>query len=181
MKKAQSDFPLKCQGFTLIELVVVIIILGIMMTTVIPKFLSSDGFEEYAYRSEVVATLRGIQLRAMQQRGVELCHQVTIAPKVLGLNSTDTALANNCDSSELFDEGQDEFFANTSVAIANEHSVTFSTNGLANIFGFDSLGRAIDINGNLIACNGASPCQIIITGDEALIIQIESEGYIHAI
>ena len=73
-------------GFTLIELIIVIIILGILSVTVMPKFFTSKGFSEYAYRTDVIAKLRLIQTKAMQQTDsdVRFCHRVLVTAKKLG-------------------------------------------------------------------------------------------------
>jgi len=116
------------KGFTLIELIVVIIVIGILAITVLPKFFNSKGFEEYTYQAQVVSTLRAIQQKAMQQTEVLAtnCHQVII---------TATKLADNCDKSI--------------VQVENNHSVIFSSSN--NSFTFDDNGKpeaiatAIDI------------------------------------
>ncbi|XQW85552.1 prepilin-type N-terminal cleavage/methylation domain-containing protein [Thalassotalea piscium] len=168
------------KGFTLIELIVVIIILGIVSVTVAPKFFSSNGFEQVTYRNEIVSTLRAIQLRTMQQTSGNYCHLISVSSYAIGLNKTDTNNPLNCDLSALEDDTKDEFSKNTSVAIEDKHkpNVNFSVNGLANVFGFDQLGRIINSSGNRVNCN---PCQIVITGSETLIVKIENEGYIHAL
>ncbi|WP_448565567.1 type II secretion system protein [Thalassotalea ganghwensis] len=168
-------------GFSLIELVTVIIIMGIMMVTVIPKFFSSNGFEEYTYRNEVITTLRAIQLRVMQQSGVPVCKQVFFSVKAIGLSQTDTAQANNCNAGVLADQGNDDFQSNTSVFIDDNHNVTFAFSGFLNNVSFDHLGRLIDAAGNRVPCTDINPCRITVSGEQSLHIQIESEGYIHAL
>ena len=64
------------KGFTLIELIVVIVLLSIVSATVLPKFLSSKGFEEYTYRDELIIKLRAIQLRTMQQIQGSTCQTI---------------------------------------------------------------------------------------------------------
>jgi MSHA pilin protein MshC len=97
---------IKSSGFTLIELLVTIIILGILSVTIVPRMFTSNGFEAYAYRTEVISTLRNIQLRAMQQTAdTPICRQVKISlnKKVLGLLRTNIANSNYCDTSQWFD------------------------------------------------------------------------------
>lgn len=52
------------KGFTLIELVAVLVLLGIVSVVVLPRFLGRDGFAEYALRDELVAAYRIAQQRA---------------------------------------------------------------------------------------------------------------------
>ncbi|WP_310650128.1 MULTISPECIES: prepilin-type N-terminal cleavage/methylation domain-containing protein [unclassified Colwellia] len=145
------------QGFTLIELIIVIIILGILSVTVAPKFFTAKGFSEYGYRTDVIAKLRLIQLKAMQQTQADNseCHRVLLTTTKLGTPDV-------CASSE--DNA-------TKVQIADQDKVTFSSNITNNSFLFDSMGRP--------SCT--APCQITITGEQTISVQIESEGYIHAL
>jgi MSHA pilin protein MshC len=161
---------IKSRGFTLIELLVTIIILGILSVTVVPRIFTSSGFEAYAYRTELISTLRNIQLRAMQQTNdTPTCRQVKISSdkKTLGLLRTDTANLDNCETNQWFDTTAGE---TTSVKVDDDHSVTFSYSDTG-VFSFDQMGRPIDC---------ATPCEIYIEGEETLTITIEEEGYIHA-
>jgi MSHA pilin protein MshC len=146
-------------GFTLIELVIVIIILGILSATVAPKFFSSNGFSEYAYRADVIAKLRLIQTRAMQQVNDD-CHKIKITASQLGKATCDTP-------SEFVDQKEQRA---TLVEIDNKDNVTFAPATLE--FSFDHMGRPENCN---------NPCKITITGEQALEIMIESEGYIHGL
>jgi MSHA pilin protein MshC len=149
----------RCAGFTLIELVIVIVILGILSATVAPKFFSSNGFSEYAYRTDIIAKLRLIQTRAMQQAN-DKCHQVLITSTKLGKVT--------CDSpAEFVDQTEQRA---TLVEIDNNDNVTFSPS--STVFRFDFMGRPQ---------NCSNPCEIVITGKQALTVRIESEGYIHAL
>ncbi|WP_310650247.1 prepilin-type N-terminal cleavage/methylation domain-containing protein [Colwellia sp. MB02u-6] len=163
------------QGFTLIELIIVIIILGILSLTVAPKFFTAKGFSEYGYRTDVIAKLRLIQLKAMQQTQAisqadnSYCHRVLITDTKLGT-------PDDCDDTPSFDSTWQD--SATKVKIADQDNVTFSSwdeNNITNdSFSFDSMGRP--------SC-AAAPCQITITitGEQAISVQIESEGYIHAL
>jgi MSHA pilin protein MshC len=52
-------------GFTLVELVTVILLLGILSAVILPRFSSRDGFAEYAVRDQLISTFRLAQQRAM--------------------------------------------------------------------------------------------------------------------
>ena len=155
------------KGLTLIELVVIIIILGILSVTVAPKFFTKNGYSEYAYRTDMVAKLRLIQTRAMQQvnnpstPNRKYCHQVLLSAKQL---SKDICLP----VTEYVNQSEQRA---TSVIVANDDSVTFSPVSFR--FTFDNMGRpnVNDSNGKI---------EITITGEQALKVIIESEGYIHA-
>jgi MSHA pilin protein MshC len=143
-------------GFTMIELIVVIIIIAIMSTTVIPKFFTSTGFQEYTYQAEVITKLRSIQLRAMQQTNSSECHTVLVTEKAIGIPESCNLTSGNWQNET------------TSVIIESGHDVTFDVSSGNYSFAFDSMGRP-----------SCSSCLITVLGDSTLTIKIESEGYIH--
>lgn len=154
----------KSRGFTTIELVVTLIILGILSATIIPKFFTSNGFEEFTYRNEVITKLRSIQLRAMQQTNSAECHVVLVNQFKLGI-------PDDCDITPSFTN--DWTAGTTGVLIDSTNGAKFNVNGGNYFFIFDHMGRPD-------GCN--DPCLIIIEGGESsLTIKIESEGYIHAL
>ena len=156
MKTANQNQMINELGFTMIELIVVILIIAIMSTTVIPKFFTSTGFQEYTYQAEVITKLRSIQLRAMQQTNSSECHTVLITESALGIPQ-------NCNLTS--GSWQNE---TTSVIVESGHDVTFDVSSGNYSLTFDSMGRP-----------SCSPCLITVLGDSTLPIKIESEGYIH--
>ncbi|MFT7128764.1 MAG: MSHA pilin protein MshC [Gammaproteobacteria bacterium] len=69
--------PVKVKGFTLVELVTVMILLGILATVVLPKFSSRDGYAEYAVRDQFISAFRYAQQRAMYDHG-GTCYRLNI-------------------------------------------------------------------------------------------------------
>lgn len=64
-------FPIvsyRSRGFTIIELVVVMIMIGILAVTVLPRFAGKHGFEERGFRDQVAAGLRYAQKSAIAAR-----------------------------------------------------------------------------------------------------------------
>ncbi|NMP31933.1 type II secretion system protein [Thalassotalea sp. M1531] len=160
----------KQSGLTLLELIVTIIIIGVLSATILPRFSGSEGYEEYAYRAQAIATLRNIQLRTMQQR-IGDCYEVAIDATRLGIPDQ-----NPCSASRGFSGGFGDDNVNFSIAtqmrIESGHDVTFSNVGGNFVMSFDRLGRPLG------SCNGG--CNIEISGLETITIRIESEGYIYA-
>ncbi|SEK95805.1 MSHA pilin protein MshC [Colwellia chukchiensis] len=151
----------KQQGFTLVELVVVIIILGILAVSVAPKFFSAKGFAEYGYQSDIIAKLRLIQTKAMQQTNTAYCHRVLITASQLGA-------PDDCDNNPSFSLAWQP--SATGLVITASDNVTLSSNIAGNSFTFDSMGRP-----------SCGTCIISVNGEQTLQIKIESEGYIHAL
>ncbi|MBA6414404.1 prepilin-type N-terminal cleavage/methylation domain-containing protein [Colwellia sp. 6M3] len=149
-------------GFTLIELIIVIIILGILSVTVVPKFFTAKGYSEYTYRSDAIAKLRLIQTKAMQQTNSDYCHRVLVTTTQLGT-------PDNCGISPSFTSPWQQSASKLQIDIND--NITFITNFSGNSFLFDNMGRP--------SCS--TPCVITIKGEQSISIQIESEGYIHAI
>lgn len=53
------------RGFTLIELVLVIILIGVLAVTATPRFFTASGYEQIAARDQLIQLLRQAQLQTM--------------------------------------------------------------------------------------------------------------------
>ncbi|PCI52170.1 MAG: hypothetical protein COB45_13820 [Gammaproteobacteria bacterium] len=165
-----NDFKRNSEyGFTLIELIVTIILIGIMAAAVIPRFLTSEGFGEYTYRDELIIKLRAIQLRAMQQTNNVACQIIRVNTSEIGLLATQIN-TNTCNGVLAGDT--------TTVHIPSENGISFSISENLSSFRFSSMGRPV-------GCVASNPCKIkitlTITGSDPLSILINSEGYIYAL
>lgn len=65
------------RGFTLVELVAVIVLIGILGVTIIGRLMSSDAFDGAVVRDQVVALVRSSQQKSLGRRDVTL----TLQPK----------------------------------------------------------------------------------------------------
>ncbi len=161
------------QGFTLIELVVTIIIIGILAVTILPRFTGTQGYEEYTYRAQAIAILRNVQTKAMQQ-SVGGCHNIVVDSTHLGIPDQNPC-ALNAGFSNSFGNS-DDLTRFAELQVDNKHQVSFSLAGSSAsefTIGFDQMGRPDE------DCAGG--CDIEINGQETLILRIESEGYTHAL
>jgi MSHA pilin protein MshC len=164
MKKHQA-------GFTLVELVTVIIIIGILAVNVLPKFSGSSSFEAYSYRVQLISALRLTQQRAMQQTNsaTNYCHQIVFDDEKSRYGVPDRT---DCDVIAFPSSWQPDA---SGLVVEDKHQVSFSISGITNPsrVRFDSMGRPLE------DCTGG--CVINVIGnDETVMIEIESEGYIHA-
>lgn len=162
------------QGFTLIEVIVVIILIGILAVNILPKFSGTDSFEAYTFRTSLISALRLTQQRAMQQTNSTFCHQIVLNDERYGIpNRTDCTVT---DLSSLTEENRDK----TGMIVDERYNVTFQINGVSNpsTISFDNMGRPLA--GELGGCAGG--CIINVTSAvETVQIKIESEGYIHGL
>lgn len=56
------------KGFTIVELVVVIVVAGVLAAVAVPRFMGGNGFEERGFRDETAAALRYAQKSAVASR-----------------------------------------------------------------------------------------------------------------
>lgn len=74
------------RGFTLVELIITLVILGILSVTAVPKFLGNSTENAYSYRDRALAALRTIQLRAMHNTAMasaKACHMLYVSPTLI--------------------------------------------------------------------------------------------------
>lgn len=137
-------------GFTLIELIVVLIIIGVLAVSLVPRFFTSSGTSEYLYRNQALNLLRRVQMQAMQ------CTDCTPPQISISANAILASVASCADDSSL------------ALCPAASDNIRFSAT--ASPIQFDSMGRPV-------GCGGS--CQISVQGESALQVCVEAEGYIH--
>lgn len=154
------------QGFTLIELVVVLIVLGVLAATTVPKLTGRAAFEEYTVRDQLIARLRLVQLQAMNG------------------DPSDDAAENACywlvvKNSCLYHEHTAKSSGNCSAPPSSDICAGDDHNQYNRVFFSDAMltpaHYRFDLQGRL--AEGSS--SIRINGDNQLTVTIESEGYIH--
>ncbi|MBC6986534.1 prepilin-type N-terminal cleavage/methylation domain-containing protein, partial [Alteromonas sp. BZK5] len=57
---------MKKTGFTLVELIITILVIGVLAVTAAPRFLGNDTEEAIALRDRTLQVVRNMQFRAMQ-------------------------------------------------------------------------------------------------------------------
>ncbi len=168
------------RGFSLIELIVVIILIAILAVSVAPKFDGTASYEAHTHRAQLIAALRLTQQRAMQQTNTDstglagtanFCHQI-----VFDDVKSRYGIPNRIDctpTNPLFlPDWQPDA---TGHIVDSRYEVTFNINGAANpqTLGFDWMGRPT------MDCDGGCEINVVRPGEKTLLITIEPEGYIH--
>ena len=166
-------------GLTLIELLTVIILIGILTVSVLPKFDGTASYEAHSHRAQLISALRLTQQRAMQQTDGNdgYCHQIVFDndPNVSRYGVPDRL---DCTVTSFASWQPDA----TGFEVDSKYQVSFGINGSTNpsAVTFDGMGRPIS-NASL-GNNCAGGCLINVqSGIETLQISIEPEGYVHAI
>lgn len=128
----------------------VLIIIGVLAVSLVPRFFTASGTSEYLYRDQLLSLLRQAQMQAMQCTGCALQPlNITAGAARIGgaaCGSSDPMLA---------------------VCVAPGDAVSFSPAGSIS---FDAMGRP--------TCSAGS-CTVQVQGESALRLCIETEGYIH--
>lgn len=156
---------MKSRGFTLIELIIILVIIGILAVSASPLFISNSGTQSQTVRLQAMSILRAIQQQAMQD-----------TVQTYSILLTENTLGNPPYNNE------------SNLQISNIDGVNFSfsysdSDVLPATIAFDALGRPVVFNGsgNEVSRCG-SDCTLTITESSGTsrTISINKEGFIDA-
>lgn len=154
-------------GFTLVELVVVILIMGIMAISVYPRFISADSETAQSQRDMLLALSHLIQLQSMQDtvNSSTLCPTIVLSAAQAGIATTNSCLATASFSTDVNDPNQIQF--------GNEVSLSVTGATLPLLLRFDSWGRPTG------ACS--SGCTFTLTQSSATFkVCLHASGFIQS-
>ena len=169
-------------GFTLVELIVTIVIVGVLAVVALPRFADTSGYTEFTYQKRVLAALRAMQYKAMQDTRPGFCHQlnfVTGSDPAFGPPTMDYSAANQATTCQnTIDFSAPEILRTSEGEIKAEGVIlqALDSNGVTlSALGFDNLGRPVTAD-----CSAASGCTITFSAQASAAICVNSQGWIHA-
>jgi MSHA pilin protein MshC len=148
-------------GFTLIELIMVIVLLGILAVYAVPRMLNTNDFYARGFHDQSLAYLRYAQKTAIAQRRT-VC--VTLSSNGIALRIAAAESTYNCTAVLAGPSGE--------ASLAARPGVAFSS--ALTSFVFDGLGQP------LTSAGVAMPSQILQVAGVSQSITVESAtGYVH--
>ncbi len=152
------NLPNRHHGFTLIELIMVLVLVGVLAVVLVPR-LNTKDFEARGFHDETLALLRYAQKTAIAQRRT-VCVVFTNSTATLSIASA--AGSNSCSVAVVGPQGG-------AAAITARSSITYAatpTNFFFNALGQPSVGQSLQV------ASGGTALSLGIT--------VESEtGYVH--
>ncbi len=155
-------------GFTLVELIVVMILLGLLAVTALPRFFSPQSFSTRGVFEDLTATLRFAHQQAVAQRRL-MC--VTVNASSFSVTRARAVPPAACDGTALLDPSSGSGYARNLATLAPGVSIAArgATAALPVTISFDALGRT-----------GAAGLRV--NGDGSFCLNVEAEtGYVYAV
>ena len=160
-------------GFTLIELIMVIVLLGVLAVFAAPRFFNGTDFNARGFHDETLAFLRYAQKTAVAQRRTVCVTFLAQIPAGAVLSIASVGASSTCDLSLIGpNKNCPNALGGSSGCINAKSGVSYSTVPV-NI-SFNGLGRPVGAASTLtiqVATNGAPIAQVISVEPET--------GYVH--
>ncbi len=150
------------RGFTLIELIMVIVIMGVLAVFAAPRLFNSDDFYARGFHDETLALLRYAQKTAIAQRRT-VC--VAFASSSVTLTMAANPATSDCATAATLTG------PNGSPMVTARSGVSFS--GTPTNFNFNGLGQPINASGVPVVTQS-----IQITGAADVVVEAQT-GYVH--
>jgi MSHA pilin protein MshC len=151
-------------GFTLVELVTTMILIGILAVTALPRFIGPSSYSAYSLRSEFLAELRLVQQLALNN--TDRCYRLSVTANQYQLSHFTNRTGPSCSGAITRVDEPQPLTGGARLVLIDSNS--------------DSFNIDFDINGRpQLKCNANNNC-IQTVADESLVIAISAEGYMYA-
>lgn len=161
------------RGFTLIELIMVVVLLGVLAVVAAPKVFNGGDFNARGFHDETLSLLRYAQKAAVAQRRTVCIAFIAAQPANATLSIASVAASSTCNMSLTGpNKNCPDAFGGTSGCINARSGVSYST--APSGFNFDGLGRPVGITSTLtmqVAVQGVPIAQTVFVEPET--------GYVH--
>ncbi|MBO1255841.1 prepilin-type N-terminal cleavage/methylation domain-containing protein [Alteromonas sp. 5E99-2] len=170
------------KGFTLLELIITIILIGVLSVVAAARFQNSSGFDTFSLQNQLIASLRHMQFRAMQDTRADYCHRIvfdTVAPAIgppsNNYSTEPSAALSTCATTVNVNtpdylQIDTEFFTDLGASFVAMDGIT-----AIGFIDFDSFGRPLTAVNNC-----AVDCQITFSTQSLSNVCVNSEGFIRA-
>jgi MSHA pilin protein MshC len=150
------------RGFTLVELVMVMVLVGVLAVYAVPRMLNTGDFYARGFHDQSLGYLRFAQKTAIAQRRT-VC--VSLSASAISLRIASVAGSNSCTANLAGPGGEAGLTARSGVALSSA-PVSFN---------FDALGQPVNA-----ATGAAAPAQVLQVVGVTPSITIEAgTGYVH--
>jgi MSHA pilin protein MshC len=157
------------RGFTLIELIMVIVILGVLAVFAAPRIINTDDFNARGFHDETLALLRYAQKAAVAQRRT-VCVAFTTTTVSLAMAKDPATIDCSTPATAGLTGPRGE---NPATIPSTSRGVTFN-GGAPGGFSFNGLGQPISTTGTALAA------QTVIQINNADNVYVEAvTGYVH--
>ena len=156
------------RGFTLVELIIVIVLLGVLAVVAAPRIFNNADFYARGFHDETMALLRYAQKTAIAQRRT-VCVTFTVAAvstASLGIASLEAVAT--CNTNLVGPRGD------TPGTVTSRSGVNYTATPPAAV-SFDGLGQPLDTGGTPIT----SARTITVSGSGKVITIEPATGYVH--
>jgi len=153
--RLSSPRPAEQRGFTLVELIVTMLLIGIVAAIAVPRFVDVNVFRSRGFADQVLASLRYAQKEAIAQRR-NVCAAIAVSSITLTIANASGA-ASPCSSNLALPQGGNSIAAPSGVTLSPAANITF-----------DALGKTAAKQ--TIAVSGAT---------NSIVVEAET-GYVHS-
>lgn len=158
------------RGFTLIELIIVIVLMGVLAVVAAPRMINTGDFYARGFHDQTLAYLRYAQKTAIAQRRT-VCVSFSNSPTAVSLTLAATAATNTCTLALSGPSGASG--AAREADLVSKSGVTFS--GTPTSFNFDGLGQPVSTTTGAVV---APPLIQVVGASKSITVEAVT-GFVH--